>query len=183
MIIWIYKRSDDVEEKDEALPQEKLQQRNDTAWELLDTFSVLPGVTGENIDKDILNSWIDVARTIFKESGRVGIGDSQIGTFLAGSQVGNDGIWPHESVRDVLERIKSDDIESGVECGRMNARGVTTRHPYAGGSQERELALSYHNDAETIQLIWPRTAGVLRSIAESYEGRADREDQSVEIGR
>jgi hypothetical protein len=140
-------------------------------------------VTGEDIDKDILNSWVDEARTVFKESGRIGIGDFQIGNFLSCSQVGKDGIWPHESVRNILERIKSEDIENRIVCGRMDARGVTFRHPYAGGSQERELALSYHNNAEKIQLVWPRTAAVLRSIAESYERDADREDQSVEIGR
>ena len=183
LVIWIFKRNDGAEEKNEELSLEKQHQRAETAWELLDTLSMLPGSTGGNIDRDMLNSWVDVARTVFKESGRVGIGDSQIGTFLSGSQEGNDGIWPHESVRDVLERIKSEDIENGIECGRISARGVTTRHPYAGGLQERKLALSYQNDAEKIQLLWPRTASILRSIAESYERCADREDQSVEIGR
>ena len=182
LVSWRFKRNDNREDDAEELSQEKQKQRTETVWELLDTLSMLPGVTGDDIDKDILNSWVDIARTVFKESGRVGIGDSQIGSFLARSQVGKGEVWPHESVRDVIERIKSEDIENGMECGRISARGVTTRHPYAGGSQERNLALSYRHDAEKIQLIWPRTAGILRSIAGNYDGWAVREDQNVEIG-
>ena len=182
LLIWIFKRNDDGEDNAEELSQEKKKQRAETAWELLNTLSMLPGLAGGDIDKDILNSWVDVARTVFKESGRVGIGDSQIGSFLAGSPIGKDGVWPHESVRDAIERIKSEEFENGMKSGRINARGVTTRHPYSGGSQERELALSYLNNAEKIQLIWPRTAGILRSIAASYESWAVREDQDVEIG-
>ncbi|GAW86883.1 hypothetical protein bplSymb_SCF04401P006 [Bathymodiolus platifrons methanotrophic gill symbiont] len=150
--------------------------------ELLDTLSILPGVVGEDINKDILNSWVDEARAIFEESGLVDIGDSKIGTYLAGSQVGNDGIWPHESVRDVLERIKNKQIEDGIICGKINARGVTYRGQYAGGLQEKELACRYKEDAEKIDCIFPNTAGVLRSIAEKYEKQAVIHDQSVEIG-
>ncbi|TXL14246.1 hypothetical protein BMR04_13555 [Methylococcaceae bacterium HT3] len=178
LVIWIYKRNDNVEE----LSQEKQKQRTETAMKLLDTLSILPGVVGEDINKDILNSWVDEARAIFEESGLIDIGDSKIGTYLAGSQVGNDGIWPHESVRDVLERIKNKQIEDGIICGKINARGVTCRGQYAGGLQEKELACRYKEDAEKIDCIFPNTAGVLRSIAEKYEKQAVIHDQSVEIG-
>ncbi len=74
LVIWRFKRNDDEEDNVEELSQYKQKQRAETAWELLNTLSMLPGVVGEDIDKDILNSWVDEARTVFKESGRVGIG-------------------------------------------------------------------------------------------------------------
>ena len=114
---------------------------------------------------------------------RIKIGDDQIGTYLSRSPVGNDGIWPHESVRAVIERTNSEEIEFALKIGRKNSRGVTSRHPYAGGDQERKLAQEYKSDAKKIQLISPRTAGILRAIAKSYESEAKREDQAVEIGR
>ncbi len=65
--------------------------------------------------------------------------------------------------------------------GRRNSRGVTSRNPYDGGDQERSLAQKYRTDAESMQLIWPRTAAILFSIAKSYEYDAAREDREVDL--
>lgn len=183
LVSWVYRRSDDNEDPKEELTEDQVQQRAEIAWELLRTISILPGAKGDAIDPHVLNGWVDSARAILKETGRADIGDDQIGAYLSRSPIGNDGIWPHESVRTVIERIKSEKIDDAIRCGRRNYRGVTTRHPYAGGEQERKLAQAYYNDAGKIQLVSPRTAGMLRAIAKSYEWEAEREDQAVEIGR
>jgi len=41
------------------------------------------------------------------------IGDRCIGKLLSHSPTGNDGVWPHETVRDILERYESRGIEVG----------------------------------------------------------------------
>ena len=64
----------------------------------------------------------------------------------------------------------------------LNSRGVTTRNPYDGGKQEAIQAKLYNDQAESIQLISPRTSEILRSVARIYENDAKREDREVELG-
>lgn len=106
----------------------------------------------------------------------------QIGKLLSRCSDGADGIWPHESVRFVIEWAGSEELIRAIASGKLFSGGVTSRHPYSGGKLERNLAAQFVNDAQDIELIYPRTAQLLRSIAQSYECEAEREDRSVEAG-
>jgi hypothetical protein len=54
------------------------------------------------------------------------------------------------------------------------------RDPYAGGAQERALADGLRADARRLQARWPRTARVLRAIAEDYDAQARHHDLDAE---
>ena len=62
----------------------------------------------------------------------------------------------------------------------LNNRGVAGRSLEAGGVQERSLAEKYRRDAEQCADEWPRTASLLRSLADYYERDARGEDNSAE---
>jgi hypothetical protein len=160
---------------------ESIKNRAETAYDLLRKASVLPGDSGGVINADVLNRWVDDARKLLQEADRATIGDDQIGSYLSHSPVGSDGVWPHEAVRSVIERIRSGEFDAGFSTGRLNARGMTSRSPWDGGKQERELAAQYYNDAKKIELIYPRTAEILRDIARSYENQARHEDWDSEL--
>jgi hypothetical protein len=181
LVTWIYKRSDGNQEPKEELTEPIIKQRAEIAFNLLNVISVLPGQNGEIIDSEFMNHWIDVARDRLRKVGRSEVGDIVMGNILSSCPKGTDGVWPHESVRAVIERLKSRKLESGIITGVFNARGVTTRNPYSGGKQERELAKNFYSDAESLQLIYPRTSEMLRSISRNYEREADREDRDVEL--
>jgi len=182
LIIWIYKRNDGKEDNpDEALSYEIINQRAEIALELLDSIQILPGQKGNEVNVHLLTEWIEKVREILKDAGRKEIGDIYIGKYLSRCPVGQDNIWPHFSVRQIIERIKSKEIEKGIINGLLNSRGVTTRNPYDGGKQEAIQAKLYDDQAESIQLISPRTSEVLRSIARIYENDAKREDREVEL--
>jgi hypothetical protein len=100
---------------------------------------------------------------------------------LSGSVVGGDGSWPHEAVREVIEEIGSDDLDQGIETGVYNSRGVVSRDPATGGAGERALAVRYAGYAAAVSSRWPRTAAVLRSIAEMYQRDGRREDLEAEV--
>jgi len=181
LVSWAYKRNDGKEDPEEDLGEELLIQRAEIAWELLDTVSIIPGEKGDDIDPKMLSEWVNLARGELENVGRLEIGDDRIGFYLSRCPAGNDGIWPHESVRTIIERVRSKQLDEAIACGLYNSRGVTSRKPYDGGDQERSLAQSYRAAAETIQLISPRTAAILFSIAKSYEYDANREDRDVEL--
>jgi hypothetical protein len=129
----------------------------------------------------VLNQWVDEARKLLHDADRVKIGDDQIGSYLSHSPVGNDGVWPHESVRSVIERVKSSQLDLAIRLGKQNARGMTSRSPWDGGKQERILAAQYYSDAKKIELIYPRTAEILRDIGRDYDNEARRQDWDSEL--
>lgn len=142
------------------------------AFSVLRKWRRLPGQRDDrSIDGDHLLRWVQGARLSLSEAGRADIGDEQIGQALAASPAGSDGVWPCEAVRRVVESIGSPSIETGLYLGVVNKRGVTTRGLYEGGDRERQIASDYRRWAAAAGK-WPRTARLLRRIADSYEQEA-----------
>ena len=157
-------------------------QRNKNAWELLDLIVRLPGQQEDgSIDKGYIANWVKNAREELQRLNILQMGDDRMGNYFAKCAIGSDNIWPNEAVRNIIEEIRSKEFDIGFQCGRENSRGITWKNYYDGGEQERMLSLKYFEDANKIVLKWPRTAGILRSIAESYEYHANREDKKIEL--
>jgi hypothetical protein len=149
--------------------------------DLLDSWRSVPGSTGNDVDASALSDWVRRARAATAASGRGPIGDERIGQVLSGSPMGTDGTWPHAAVRDVIEEVVSADLERGIEVGIWNSRGVVSKAIGEGGLQERQLAERYAGFASGVGDRWPRTAAMLRRLAEGYRADARREDQEAEL--
>ena len=132
------------------------------------------------IDYETLAAWVNEARRLCQERGRATIGDSFIGKLLAKAPTGEDGIWPCEPVRELLDSAIAPEIGNGFVIGTHNLRGVTSRGAFDGGDQERTLADQYTEWASAIASKWPHTAGLLRRIADSYQCEAQRNDQQAD---
>ena len=152
------------------------------AYTVLNGWKGYPGRTANaQIDSGLLEDWVVRARLLLSDSGRSDVGDEVIGESFAYCPVGKDGVWPAEPVRDVIERIGSQELENGFLIGRLNSRGVTSRGVYDGGQQERDLAARYRDWSATIVSKWPRTARILRSVSDTYERDARRQDAEAEL--
>jgi hypothetical protein len=151
------------------------------SFSVLNEWRKLPGLADDGtIDGNHLMEWVRAARLALSDNGRASIGDEQIGQVLASSPVGSDGVWPAEAVREVIENVGNARIDTGLHIGRTNQRGVTSRGIFDGGDQERELEKDYREMAAQISTRWPRTARVLRNIADSYQHEARRNDARAE---
>jgi hypothetical protein len=151
------------------------------AWWVLQSWRQLPGATDEGVDGTHLTRWVTSARAKLAERDRVDIGDELIGQVLAASPPGKDGIWPSREVRDIVETIGNQSIDSGVHTGVINDRGFTSRGVFDGGQQEWQLAERYRDWAKRSASAWPRTSRVLRGLADSYEFEARRNDAEATI--
>jgi hypothetical protein len=169
-------RSDD--EPKRALTSQQ-QVFNHLAYVVIHEWRYLPGsIDGGVIDAGQLTEWVRSARLAFLDSGRTAIGDEQIGEILASSPIGEDGVWPAEAVRELIESIGSRRMDAGLHIGRKNRRGTTSRGLFDGGNQERALENTYREMAAKIATRWPRTARLLRGIADSYQSEArDNDDR------
>jgi len=158
-------------------PSVKDRRRAEAAYRLLQGWRRLPGADeGGGLDVEQLFGWVSAARERCRAVDRADVGDRQIGQLLACAPPGTDGIWPHEAVREVIERTRSRTLELWVSSGVRNRRGVVSRAIGEGGRQEYALEARYREAATQVSARWPRTARVLREIARSYGDEARRQD-------
>jgi hypothetical protein len=167
------------EEPRQLSEQEQLRAHH--AHDLLDSWRVVPGANGQQVDGAELMDWVRRAREAMAATGRGPIGDEQIGQLLSGAPAVEGGTWPHPAVCDVIENAASADLERGIEVGVYNSRGTVTKHPFEGGRQERQLAERYAGFATPLSDRWPRTAALLRRLADGYRAEAQREDERAEL--
>ena len=157
-----------------------------SAWDVLRDWPAsqfTPGVDNEDkLDAVSLNEWVDRTREKLAAVDRADIGDQMIGAALASSPADSNGDWPDEAVRNLLERLQSDDVERGFCITLLNQRGVTTRSATDGGNQERELADSYKEQSRRYEQ-WPRTAALFSQLAKSYVQEGGVLDRQAEISR
>lgn len=151
------------------------------SWSVIREWRALPGLADDGtIDAAQLTAWVRDVRLALEESGRSAIGDEQIGQVLAASPVGSDGVWPAEAVRDLLDTLGNTRVDTGFHIGKMNQRGVTSRGVFDGGDQERALEAEYRERATILATKWPRTARILRGIADDYQQQARQNDAEAE---
>lgn len=182
MLSAVYKASEEsgVVEPEPEKP-EHAQAIATQAYRLLRLWNRLPGARDDGtIDREVLESWIKKARTLAKAVGREDVADSSIGNMLSASPVGEDGNWPAEAVREVIDLFRSKPMIDGFRIGKSNRRGVTTRLPRDGGELERQEAAKYRAWAKAISYVHPHTAKALYTLADEYEWDARREDERVE---
>lgn len=168
-------------DEEDVTSTDSTQRIAENAFQLLMTWRTIPGIIQDNlVDTVKLNGWIDEALNLLSEADRLEVGKTYIGHVLAWSPTDPDGSYPCEVVRDLLERLQSDKIEQGFCIEIRNRRGVTSRGLGDGGDQERTLAEKYKGQAEQYSNRWPRTAAIMRSLAESYEHEARSHDEDAE---
>jgi transcriptional regulator with XRE-family HTH domain len=165
-------------------PDEAERRRNiaSHAHRLLDSWNKIPGDNGSTIDGLILSDWIKEARKLCNEADRARIGDQFIGAMLSTGSRDNDKIWfPAIPVREVIEKVRSRDLELGIQVAIHNSRGVTTRDPLEGGEQERAIAQKFRAYSKSISIDWPRTSALLERIARSFEDDAKIHDNDAQL--
>jgi hypothetical protein len=169
-------------DEDPDQPDDEHRVRAKIAYALLVGWHVVPGTSADGpIDATQLNEWVDTARRLLATSGWEKIGDQRIGHVLKYAQRDADGSWPPLAVRALVDRIGSDDIETGFIIEEHNSRGVWTKSPAEGGSQERALAERFRRLGAPLANGWPRSAAMLGRLADSYEADARREDERMEL--
>jgi hypothetical protein len=162
-------------------PTEEEKARGQVAYTLLNGMSLIPGLLGTDLSESKLVQWVDEVRTKATELDRAVIADQQIGQILAHSPADHEDTgWPCQGVRNMIERLKNDNVDQGLRIARFNMRGAFSKDPYEGGAQERNLASQYREWAGIARAKWPRTSRVLENMAQEWEEDARREDARSE---
>ena len=156
--------------------------RAELSYRLLRSWRVVPGRRDDgSIDPVALSAWVDQARALLASRRRAEVGDVCIGNILEHGPADADGTWPARAIRDIIERVASEDLEDGIEVEVTNSRGVTSRGLIDEGQPERELAEGYQAKAKAVASAWPRTAAMLRRVAHCLRHDARWHDNRAEL--
>ncbi|MCK4431368.1 MAG: hypothetical protein KAW19_08690, partial [Candidatus Aminicenantes bacterium] len=181
VIKYIYKPKNEDKKDEESLPQELIEQRAHLAWKLLHGWKTIPGSDNNGqIEYEKLKIWVDKARELCEKVDRKEVGDSHIGQVLAHAELEGEDVWPPEAVCKIIDKIQSNELDSGFSMGIYNKRGAVTKSPFEGGRQERAFAEQFRLYADKWAIRYPKTAAILTKIAEGYENEAKREDKEAE---
>jgi addiction module HigA family antidote len=183
-LAWTYRRNGDGIDPPEIVPPEGSGKKNaERGYKLLRALRSIPGCDEAGVrDAARLRAWVNAVRDAAAHIDRTTVADVSIGELLSNAPSGDDGVWPCEPVREVIEDIQSVDMARGVRTGRYNARGVHWRGE--GGGQERALADEYRTWAEALQHSHPFVSSkLLMGLVKTYEAEAAREDTEATIQR
>lgn len=183
-VVWTYKRRGEGEDPQEwKVEPNQAHHLAERGYKLLEALGRIPGHDDFGVlQADKLATWVNAVQKACAELDRLEVADVCIGKLLSGAPMGNDGVWPCEPVRQVLEDMHSKDMINGAHTGLYNSRGVVTRGE--GGNQERELAEKYRVWANALQYSHPYLASeLLMGMVKSYEHEANREDTEARLRR
>ena len=162
LVSYCFKKDDNIGEE----TSEDKKYIANLSFEALDRIKKLPGQTGKIVDADKFSSWIQSVLDLAKEFKYMTACDIQIGRILSYSPIDEDGVWPHKCVRDFLEKNTSETINTHICMGIFNQRGV---HTVTGGDEEERIASTYNEYAQKLQLLYPKTARVVKEISDDYK--------------
>lgn len=162
LVSYCFKKDDNIGEE----TTENNEYIANLAYKALDKIKRLPGQTDKIVNADKFNSWILSVLELAKELKYVTACDIQIGRILSYSPIDEDGVWPHKCVRDFLEKNTSETINTHICMGVFNQRGV---HTVTGGDEEEQFAATYNECAQKLQLLYPKTARVVKEISDRYK--------------
>ena len=153
------------------------ERRAECGYSVLTKWKTIPGDRDRGgVDGARLRRWIERASAALERAERVTIGHQMIGQMLSASPHDPDGTWPCAAIREVIENLESTELERGFRMGVRNDRGLVMKDPSAGGTSERALAEQHDGFAVAIRAGYPRTARMLRELADSYRHEASLED-------
>ena len=185
LLALLYRRDDGGEDPPEwqVKDEEKSSALGTAVYRLLENVKRIPGTTqaGE-IDEKALLAWVKETQSLAAKYGRADVGDLKIGRILSSPvPVGNDGVWPCEAVRNVMEECGTAEMAEGFQTGVYNSRGVHARGE--GGEQERVLAEKYRNWSRKLRFDHPYVATTVEGVAESYDRQAGWQDSESAVRR
>lgn len=183
-IVWTFRRDDGgIDPNEFSVPTERAEGLAERGHELIDALRRLPGRDEHgNLTAEGLGRWVRRVRDTCSQLARAEVADLCIGKLFAKAPEGEDGVWPCEPLRDVLEDIQSATIARGIRTGIINSRGVHWRGE--GGAQERKIAERYRVWADALQYSHPFVAArILGEVVRTYEAEANREDTEAGIRR
>lgn len=130
-----------------------------------------------DIKSEELLEWVEAFKDLLKQQNQSYLFASELGKLFANSPKGKDGFYPHESVREIIEKFSGDklkELQRSYEIKVCGKRGVYTPDQ---GKTEMKLSNDFKDNADGIRLFSPNTAEIYDNLSKSYKAESEREKE------
>lgn len=173
LVTWIYKPEGESDESTEAA-----RNRAANARAVLEAWGDVPGRELSSEEREeYLFAWASQALTLTRANGRLVSGVLEVARVLARAPAASDDVWPCLAARRLLDDQHIQHLSRALRSAKLELGSGRFWSPHLGGSEERKLAAGFHRDVQAIQSDWPRTAAVLRALADAYEESAEQAER------
>lgn len=116
-----------------------------------------------------LEEWIKKYKDLLIENDQESLFTSTLGRLFSFSPLGDDGHAPCESVRKMIEKYGDNNMINSYSISVFNQRGV---YSSSGGKEELKIAKEFKNNAEYLELLYPKTAKIFHKLFEMYSSES-----------
>lgn len=136
------------------------------AFHVLHKWNLLPGEHNKDIDAIALMLWYEKGLELAKEADREDIFNSKFGEKLGECPLnGQDGYWPHEAIRKLIELPGNDLLRQRFSSGKVATIHGKVREVQSAKVLDEESARELQAASAKIFPLYPKTAAVLVQIA------------------
>lgn len=185
LLKWLYKPKDEDRQREEleGLSEEQILNAATRSRSMLEAWKKIPGMQEDGtIDGIKLREWIDEARTLARECGRLEVADSRIGQLLAKYPEDSPN-WSQRTIFQAIEDINTEELKVGYSVGMWNKRGATIRGAFDGGGIEHERAGYFGELASELVFDYPNVSELFRRLQDDYGQQGNRHDEMAERDR
>ena len=171
IISLIYKKDDGS--YDESIDSEKKR----ALFSLERDIKFCPGEENGSINKGILDKWLCDFKSCLEYQQQNSLLYEMLGKLFAASPTGDDGIFPHEAIRDKIEEIGNEKLINSFAFAIIYGRGV---HNVTGGKDEYKLGEKYAEISRKLSVHYPKTAKIFSIISRSFFNESEHERKIAE---
>lgn len=147
-------------------------------YDIIESFTTVPGCNEELVSEEDFRAWISTAQAYADAINCRHAFDSCLGRLLSYAREGEDGIFPHEIVRNYFEENQSSVLIDYFVRGKITQRGA---YLVTAGVEEKKMAEDYRSSAEKLEILYPHTAAILRKLADYYDQESLYEQKCEQI--
>ena len=173
MISIIYKKDDGKEEEINTLDEKLVS----SIYSLYYDAIFCPAESNGKVDKEALFVWIAEFKELLRQQSQTRLFTHFLGRIFAYSPIGDDGYYPHESIREAIQEYGDQSLGNEYVISVFNQRGVFSP---TGGVAERELAKKYKKNADAVRVRHSKVASIYDRLSERYLYDADSERECEE---
>lgn len=181
LLNWRYAENNLMAPESDGYAREQKGILNHVAYHAFEGWTTVPGMRDDGtLESEAFLQW---ATDAFQQAASEDLQEGAEREFgkllarLARYRPWND--WLPAEVLKYLDRPENGGLRSKLELGVQNARGITRRLPFEGGTQEQRLAEKYRSTAAQYEQTYPRVAILLKSIASHFEWDGRRHEDAA----
>ena len=146
---------------------------------IFDKAKFCPGENSGHVRQEDLEKWVEEFIRLLRENGQSNLFGMLLGRLFAYSPIGEDGYYPCEAVREIIEKYADESMLGEYEREMFNEREI---YIPSAGKEERKIADVYRQTAEHLYIRYPKTAEVFNRLGKNYIHDSERERQYAECG-